>query len=107
MKSNPTTSIYLDTRHQKKDNSYPVKLRVCFERKAKFYHAKFNNVNLYLTKEDFDIIMESAKPRGLNKDIKFELVDIEDRAMDISMQYCKLLFNEFPDIAIFSIAIIH
>lgn len=83
MKSNPTTSIYLDTRHQKKDNSYPVKLRVCFERKAKFYHAKFNNVNLYLSKEDFDIIMESAKPRGLHKDIKFELVDIEDRAMDI------------------------
>jgi hypothetical protein len=32
---NPTTAIFHDTRSQKKDGTYPVKLRVTFQRTQK------------------------------------------------------------------------
>ncbi len=78
MKGKAKTDIFLDTRRLKKDNTYPVKLRVTFQRKTNYYNA-----DLSLSEADFETIMKSEKPRGEHKDIKFNLMNIEDRAMSI------------------------
>ena len=36
------TATVLDTRKIKKDNTYPVKLRVTFERKQKYYPTPYD-----------------------------------------------------------------
>lgn len=53
-----TTSIYLDTRREKTDKTYPVKIRVTYNRKRKYYAA-----GVSLTEIDFDKVM-ADNPRG-------------------------------------------
>lgn len=47
----PIASIEIDKRRQKNDNTYPVKLRITFLRKQKYYTLAVN-----LTKEDYELI---------------------------------------------------
>jgi len=45
----PTTAIVLDTRRARKDNTYPVKLRLTYKRQRQYY-----NVGIFMTKDDFN-----------------------------------------------------
>lgn len=78
MRSSPTTNIILDTRRKKDDGTYPVKLRITFQKKSQYF-----NTDISLTEKDFEAAMKSEKPRGESKDIKFDLMNIEDKAMTI------------------------
>lgn len=84
------TDIYLDTRRPKKDGSYPVKLRVTFERKTQYFP-----LNLSLTEEEFDKVWTSPKPRGEDKEARIFLVNEEERAMDIIDQMTVFSFDLF------------
>ena len=75
MKSIPITNIYLDTRRIKKDNTFPVKLRLCFQRQVKFY-----NTDLSLNQKDFDTLMTSKKLTLKEKAIKADFAKIEAKA---------------------------
>jgi len=72
-----TTSIILETRVAKKNNTHPVKLRVTFERKQKYYTIRGHS---YSTK-DFEIII-GPKQKGKYKDVKRILAYIENSAIE-------------------------
>ena len=70
MKKDFKVSLYFDTRRQKKDGTYPVKVKVydCTTQKKKLYPTKFN-----LSKEDWSRTMETTKPRRHYKDLRDKL----------------------------------
>ncbi|MBA7536633.1 Tyrosine recombinase XerC [subsurface metagenome] len=70
------TAIILDTRRSKMDNTYPVKLRVTYQRERKYYNTGYS-----LTKEDFNRVI--GKPRGELKDSRLRLNKIEQDAINI------------------------
>jgi integrase len=72
-----STSIILDTRKQKKDGTYPVKLRVTYNRQQKYYPTKYS-----LTKDDFEKA-RSSKPRGDFKDMALHLHAVETKAINV------------------------
>lgn len=90
MKTSTSTNIYLDTRRIKKDNTYPVKLRVTYGRKSQFY-----NTSLSLTREAFETVMTSGKPRQLEKDIRAQLTEIEKKANRIIEKMTQFTFPTF------------
>jgi integrase/recombinase XerD len=61
-----STSIVLEKRTPRKDNKYPVKLRVTIDRKSRFY-----GLNKYFTEKEFDKVIASKKDEY--KKIKWEL----------------------------------
>src|SRR5687767_5020420 len=69
-----TTAIYQDKRNKKKDGTYPIKLRVTFNREQRYYPTKYS-----LTKEDFKKV-QGEKPRGNFKDIALDLNSVERKA---------------------------
>lgn len=72
------TAIILDTRNIKKDNTYPVKLRVTFERKQKYYSIPFNySVN------DFERIMFGKRLSEKEKINKQIISSYENKAVTI------------------------
>ncbi|MEZ5013668.1 MAG: site-specific integrase [Chitinophagales bacterium] len=85
-----TTDIYLDTRRPKKDGRYPVKLRVTFERKTRFFPLRMS-----FTEAEFETVWISAKPRGEAKEARIKLVNEEERAMDIVDQMPIFSFELF------------
>jgi len=70
------TAIILDTRRSKKDNTYPVKLRLTYRRERKYY-----NIGYSLTKEDFNRVI--GKPRGDFKNLRLRFNKIEQDAINI------------------------
>jgi integrase/recombinase XerD len=57
------TSIFLDTRRPLKDDTYPVRLRITFQRQRKYYTTKYS-----FSEADFRKIQEDQK-KGKLKDI--------------------------------------
>jgi len=70
----PTTKIVL-VPIVKQNGKYPIKLRVTFKQKQKFYPC-----NIDLTKEEFEKVFHSAKPRKPEKAIKDVALGIEAKA---------------------------
>lgn len=84
MKSIPTARIVLDTRREKKNGLYPVKLRVTFERKHVYYMTGKD-----LSETDFAKTF-GARPRDEFKAIRAYLAEFEKRAqqaIDSSMPF--------------------
>ncbi len=71
------TAIVLDTRREKANGTYPVKLRVTYQRKQVYYPTRFD-----LSKDDFDKLF-TPKPRDQYKKMLLELTSIENKAKDI------------------------
>jgi integrase/recombinase XerD len=69
------TSIYFDSRRIKNDGTYPVKLRITFNRRQRYY-----NTGISMTEEKFKHVTEDIKPREEYKKIKLELAAIENKA---------------------------
>ncbi len=72
-----TTAVYLDTRRARQDGTYPVQIRVTYQRQRKYYPTKYT-----LSEEDFKKAT-NPKPRGNYKDLKLELIAVEQKAINI------------------------
>ena len=84
------TDIYLDTRRPKKDGRFPVKLRVTFERKTKYFPLNFN-----FTEAEFEIVWKSSKPKGEAKEIHSKLHSEEIKAINIIKDMPVFSFQAF------------
>lgn len=89
MQTKVTTQIILDQRSAKKGQIYPVKLRITFQRKQKYY-----STNRDLTEEDFTKV-NSTKPRGDYKTLKLFFDEIELRAKKIIEEIRVFTFESF------------
>lgn len=72
----PTFKVVLDERKEKADGTYPLKLRLTYDRKRTYY-----GVNIDLTKEQFSKVSTSKLEKL--KDIKFQIAAIEMKAENI------------------------
>ncbi len=86
-----TTLIFLDTRRSKKNGLYPVKLKLTFQRKRKYY-----NIKIDLSKEDFEKII-SPKSKGKNKQNRLYLQSFEQKANEIIDDLDFFTFEIFED----------
>lgn len=71
----PTIKLLQDTRRQKRDGTYPIKVRVTFDREQKYYKTGYS-----LSVEDFEYIFSDPNIRGKNKAIRDQLNKILDKA---------------------------
>ncbi|MFC2125558.1 tyrosine-type recombinase/integrase [Bacteroidota bacterium] len=61
-----SATIYHDTRRQKNDGSYPVKIRTTYKRKQRYYKTDYS-----MSEEDFQILTSKEILQGkVNKDLK-------------------------------------
>ncbi|RNI28828.1 tyrosine-type recombinase/integrase [Rufibacter latericius] len=87
--ANVLTQIILDTRRSLKDSTFPVKLRLTYNRKQKYYPTAYS-----FTEEDYEKVILS-KPKGAYKDAQFELKEIEKRARAIIKDMAVFTFDLF------------
>ena len=73
----PTTALVLDTRREKKNGTYPVKVRVTFNREQQYYPTGID-----LLPEEWEMV-SSEKPRKEYKKIKETLAGIQGKAKEI------------------------
>ena len=81
-----TTAIILEKRVTDKDGKHPVKLRITFNRKRKYYTLRTD----HLTVDEFEKIMRPDS-RGRNKERRKEFEAVENRAIYI----IENVLNEF------------
>lgn len=86
-----TTSVILDTRRAKQDGAYPVKVRVTFQRKRKYY-----GTGIDLSEEDFQKV-QGSKPRGEFKELKIRFSALEQRAIDVVKSLPNFSFTSFEE----------
>jgi len=93
MKSVVTASAILFTQQNpKKDGTYPVKLRVTFNRVRKYYRLQ----DLSFTIEEFERISGKA-PKGDNLKFKQMLKSIESQALEVINRLNPFTFEAFED----------
>ncbi len=85
--------IVLDTRRIKQDNTYPVKLRVTFERRQQYYPTDFN-----LTKADFEKVMFGQRLGEKEKHIKRVIQAYEDKACGIIDKLSLFSWDKFENL---------
>jgi integrase/recombinase XerD len=86
----PKTAIILDTRRIKKDNTYPVKLRMTFERKQKYYSTPFD-----LSDKEFEKVMFGKRLTDSEKILKKSIGAFENKAIDIIEKLHFFTWHEF------------
>ena len=74
----PKTATLLDKRKLKNDKTYPVKLRVTFERKQQYYATPYD-----FTEKEFDRLMFSKKLSESEKILKIKVTAHENKAINI------------------------
>lgn len=84
-----TTAIILDSRRPLKDGTYPIKLRVTYQRKQKHFGTIFN-----LSKEDYEKVY-GARPREEFKKIQLVLSALEEKARKIIGKMSVFTFDAF------------
>jgi integrase/recombinase XerD len=92
MNNLPAISIYLDTRRQKQSGKYPVKLRIFTQspRIQKLYPTDFE-----FTKDEFQSIWETTKPRKEHKESRLKLQQIESEAIETAKNINPFSFELF------------
>lgn len=93
MKSHlPTAIIIIDKKKVKKDNTFPLKLRITFNRVRKYYSVGLPS----LTESDFEKLINSAKLRDPQlKELRVEIEAVQTKARDVLAQLQKFSFNNF------------
>ncbi|CAN5661265.1 site-specific integrase [soil metagenome] len=71
-------AIVLDTRRIKQEGTFPIKLRITFERKQKYYPTPYD-----LTEKEFDRVMFSRRLSDSEKELKKKITAFEIKAADI------------------------
>jgi len=94
MDSKVTISIVLYKKRIKKNNKYPAKLRITYNRIQKYYGIDNKDRVYEFTEDEFDKII-SPKPRGEYKDIKLEFSLIEKKAEKIVKSMTDFSFEKF------------
>lgn len=89
MKINVSTQIVLDQRTAKKGGTFPVKLRITFQRKQKYYA-----LNKDLTPDEFSKV-NSPKPRSEYKELKLFFEAFEGEATKIINELKAFSFETF------------
>lgn len=84
-----TTALILDTRRIKAKDLYPVKVRVTYRRKQKYYALKKS-----YTLDEWAKIMQE-RPDKKRNEIKIELIDKEKQAKDLIKAMPVFSFGEF------------
>lgn len=90
----PTLTIYLDKRRERKDKTYPVKLRVTYKRERKYY--SINNISL--TEDVFKNKVMKDTPRGKYREIREELEDFKKEADKIIDKMSVFSFDQFNEL---------
>jgi len=85
----PLTQIILDTRRSKSDKRFPLKLRLTYARKQKYFP-----LGLDLTIEEYDKI-RGEKPRGEYKDLLIKINGFEEKAVRIIESLSRFSFEKF------------
>ena len=73
-----TTKILFDTRRAKKDGLYPVKIRLIYERKIRYYPTPYD-----FSKGKFNKIMFGERLSQVEKNIKKSIKSFEDKAIEV------------------------
>ncbi|MFD3000116.1 tyrosine-type recombinase/integrase [Pontibacter toksunensis] len=97
MKNKISTSIILDTRRVLKDGKYPVKLRLTFQRKQKYYQAINDRGEPYTYTESEFTKVRDSKSRGNHKDDNLSLIAIESRALSVIEKLPVFSFETFEN----------
>ncbi len=90
MQMKPKAAIILDTRRKKGDNTYPVKLRITFERKQKYYPTEYS-----FTDEQFTRAMFGKRQTESEKESKRSIQAYEDKATKIINKLNYFDWNKF------------
>lgn len=83
------TSIVLDNRRPLKDGTFPVKLRITFQRQRKYF-----NTNYSLNEEDFSKT-QGEKTRGKYNEMRIAFQAIEQKAIGIINKLSPFTFDGF------------
>ena len=75
---NATTTTFLDNRRIKKDGTYPIKVRVTFDGKRRYYPIPFN-----LTMKVFERLTKGGNLKEKEKELLRDITDFENKAIDI------------------------
>lgn len=94
-KKKVSTSIVLDTRRPLNDGTYPVKLRLTYQRRQKYYQAINKKGEPYTYTEAEFAKIRDPKARGSYKDDNRSLVAIEDAALQIIEKLPVFSFEAF------------
>ncbi len=90
MKSHaPTFNVVLDKRKMKEDGTYPLKLRITFNRKRNYYSIGFPS----LTELDFGKLEKSRDP--FLKEVRLNIAAIESKANETLKRLNPFTFEEF------------
>ena len=89
MKPLATPSIHLDKRRERQDNTYPVKLRITYQRRRKYYSTGYT-----YSEKAFNKIM-GDKPRYPFNEMRNELDVIVIHARDVVRMMSRFSFEEF------------
>jgi integrase/recombinase XerD len=87
---NVNVTLYLDTRREKSENKYPVKLRVYFNTVTKQYKTGID-----VTENEFFNAYQSKKPRKEFKDLRIKLYRILNEADEIASKIEPFSFEKF------------
>lgn len=93
MKLKATTAIVLDTRREKNDGTYPVKIRVTYDQKYKKYGTKYA-----LNEDDFKTITSKNFRSEKLRNIKAVLDKIKVNADEVISKMDEFTFDEFENI---------
>jgi len=87
-------SFFLDTRRKLKSKKYPVKLRVYskYPRRQKLYPTRFE-----FSKEEFESIWETIKPRNEVKVLRAEFQALLDKAEKVANELHPFTFEAFEE----------
>ncbi|MFV0506288.1 MAG: tyrosine-type recombinase/integrase [Bacteroidales bacterium] len=85
-----TTAIILDTRAKRKDGTYPLKLRLTYERNQKYLHLK-----RYLSESNWNKYNKGSRLTSELKELSFFLKHIESKAIDIANKAVVFSLEDF------------
>ncbi|UAY51281.1 site-specific integrase [Ferruginibacter albus] len=85
-----TTATFLDTRRIKKNGTYPVKVRVTFERWQKYYPTPID-----LTKDDYEKVMFGKRQTSSEKSLKIKIDAFEKKAIEVIEKLSVFTWSNF------------
>jgi integrase/recombinase XerD len=87
------TTTILDTRKIKQDGTYPIKVRVTFSRKQRYYPTPYS-----LNKKDFERVMFSKRLTEDEKTLKKKITAFENKAVEAIEKLNVFTFDKFEEI---------
>lgn len=90
MRSTASTGIYLDIAHPNKKGLIPIKIRVTYQRKTRYFKT-----GVFLSEEDYHKSYKAERPRGNYKVLKERLNDLLHRSQTITRDLYPFTFEKW------------